>query len=433
MRYLSFDMSSFMWRGLLAGRDAENGYTVQHDGKDVYINSALYGFENCLSLMLGIVEKYKTQPINCILVFEGMNSKSKRRLINKSYKDSDARAPQAYEEFHKLKGMLIELWKGVGAQVMWQDFAEGDDTLAWLAENMEEDLMICTYDNDLAALNGKNKYGAEVEVWINESVATNKYGLFDFHLITTYKALVGDPSDGIKGCKGFGPAAFVKFLEAYDFDGLQDLQDMLEKADLSPLAELAETDKLIKKILEQHVEVQNSYDLAKLRPNWVNTMKHPLTWEPGMVRPLRADDDTRMKKWYGRSRLVTGDVFDAAVEWAMPLIQQSREVALDIETSTPDESDQWLAAQGNEDGVDVFGSMLTGMSITFGLNNQYTLYFSVDHADTVNCSKQQIKFLLESLTCPIIIQNMAFETVVLHNELGPLHGYTPKTFSRTAD
>jgi DNA polymerase I-like protein with 3'-5' exonuclease and polymerase domains/5'-3' exonuclease len=426
---IAFDMSSFCWRGLLAGQDKENGRKVMHEEKQVLINSAIYGYENVMNLMLKVVEDQKLVPINCILVFEGMNSKAKRQLISNQYKANSKKVPEQYEEFHKLKEMLSELWLGLGAQCMAQDFAEGDDTLAWLAMHTEDDLLIATYDNDLTSLNGTNAYGGTTEVWIDQLIGCNKYGAFDCHLVTTYKALVGDASDNIKGVKGFGPAAFDKYVEAYGYDGLQELHDMFVRSDLSPLAEC--DDKLLKMIWDQAPAAQNSFDLARLRPQWVNTMKHPLQWQPGMVRQLRADDDHRLKKWYGRSRLVTGDLFDEAVRWALPLIEASEEVMLDIETSSSDESDAWLEAQGNADGVDVFGSTLTGLGLTFGKNNQFSLYFSVDHADTVNCSSEKLRQFIAMIDKPLVIANVSFELTVLHNAWGAkqknngFHGFLP--------
>ncbi len=416
-KLLAFDLSSWMWTNLSGGTDGEHGYTVKHEDKEVYVNSAIYGYDKCLTRMLDLMKAQNVVPIDCILVFEGLNSKAKRLLINKEYKASKTtRPPEAYAEFEKLREMLKTTFKDLGAQVMWQDYAEGDDTLAWLAKNTEEHLVIATFDNDLAALNGINAFGAEVEVWVNGLLGVNKYGVFDYPLINTYKALVGDGSDNIKGCVGFGPAAFEKFCQQYGYDGLQELHDLLLKSDLSPLASMVDTHPMIKKIVDQAPGVMNSFDLARLRPEWVNTMAHPLSWEPGMVRQLRAGDDPRLNKWYGRSRLVTAANYEQAVAWAAPLIAASAEVALDIETSSADESDAWLASKDKPDGVDVLGSSLTGCGVTFGRNNQYSLYFSVDHANTDNCTSEQVRQFVASIKKPLVIQNVSFELSVLHRE-----------------
>lgn len=439
----SFDMSSFMWTNLAKGRDKENGYEVEHEGKTVYINSAQYGYDNVMDRMLALLKEYKLQPIDCILVFEGQNSKGKRLLIDNQYKGGagPSRAPAWYVEFEKLRDMLKTTWRELGAQLMWQDFAEGDDTLAWLAFNTEDDLIVFTFDNDLTALNlHPNAHGARVSTWINQMFEFNKYGTFDYHLVTTYKALVGDDSDNIKGCPGFGAgkpgSAWERFIAKYDYDGLAEIHAMLLRSDLSPLADYISgpEDKLLTMILDNAPQVIRCFDLAKLRPDWVNTMRQPLHWEPGMVRQLRdTDRDPRLKPYYGRVRLITAPVFEQACAWALPHILASREVALDIETSTPDESDEWLAALGDPDGVDVFGSKLTGLGLTFGPNNQYTLYFSADHADTDNIASEDLRQFIASIPQEkeLIIQNVSFELAVLFNEWGArqmdngYHGFLP--------
>jgi DNA polymerase I-like protein with 3'-5' exonuclease and polymerase domains len=109
-------------------------------------------------------------------------------------------------------------------------------------------------------------------------------------------------------------------------------------------------------------------------------------------------------------------------EWMLPKLVGTAEVPLDIETSTPDESDEWLAAQGEEEGtskVDVIGSELTGMSLTFGDNLQHTVYISVDHADTANLPKQLLQVFIKECSdagVKFVIHNYNFEGPVLFNE-----------------
>ena len=51
--------------------------------------------------------------------------------------------------------------------------------------------------------------------------------------------------------------------------------------------------------------------------------------------------------------------------------------------------DEWLERRG-VDKVDVLGSGLTGLGMTFGSNCQTPLYFSVDHRDTNNVTVDQV-------------------------------------------
>lgn len=436
----AFDMSSFMWTHLAVGKDKENGYTVTHEEKEVYINSWIYGYDNVMDRMIDLLAKHKLQPIDCILVFEGANSKSRRQLINQGYKAGSSRAPEWYVEFEKLRDQLKQVWRDMGAQVLTQDAAEGDDVLAWLAHNTEEDMIVFTFDNDLTVLNlHPNQYGAHVSTWINQMFEYNKYGVFDYDLVTTYKALVGDPSDKITGCPGFGEKAFEGLCEAIGYDGLRQVHEMLHASDLSPLAECltGPEKKYLQKILDNAPAVINSFDLARVRPEWVNTMRMPLKWEPGMVRQRREDDDPRLKKYFGQTWLVTAENYEEAIAWALPRIKASREVSLDIEGSTPDESDEWLALQGkDDDSVDVFGSYLVGLGLTFGPNNQYTMYFSVRHADVpgaTNIASETLRQFIAQIPqdIPLVIQNVNYELTVLFNEWGArqldngYHGFLP--------
>jgi DNA polymerase I-like protein with 3'-5' exonuclease and polymerase domains len=432
---IGYDMSAFLWNALLYGKDVENGHQAIHKEKPCWINSWHHGYDNVVPRMAELLTKYRLNPIDMILVFEGKNSKSKRLMIDKNYKQGREHPEDAYVEFLTLRDKVKALWLSLGAQVLTQDYAEGDDTLAWLAENTEDDLIIATFDNDLSALNGVNGYGATTTVWVNDLEAHNKYGIFDYHLITTYKALVGDSSDNIKGCVGFGPKTFLKFCDQYGYDGLQELHNLLSMSDLSPLAEMAASGKhpLVAMIVDQGPDVIRCFDLAKLRPEWVNTMAYPLTWEAGMVTPLSAASDPLMKKYYGRARLVSAGSFAAAIEWAKPLILASRDVALDIETTTSEESSEWLERKGNIDGVDVFGSTLCGLGLTFGPNNQYTLYFSVNHADTDNIASEDLRQFIAWIPQDkhLVIQNTNFELPVLYQAWGDkqldngFYGYLP--------
>lgn len=425
-KLVAWDSSALLWNSLKMGKDAENGREVQFNGKPVYVNSHHHGYDNAVQRVIESLHESKCTPKDLIMVFEGKNSKSKRVLIDSNYKQGRDHAPEAYEQFEICRNRVAKLFRELGALGLQQDYAEGDDTLAWLAAHTEDDLDIYTFDNDIAVLNGVNQFGATVRVWINKEVGHNKYGLFPTHLITTYKALVGDASDKIKGCEGFGPAKFEKFVQEYGMDGLQELQDMLAKGSINDISEMAYSGQhpLIKMIYDQRDQVIRCFDLARLYPNWVNTLQHPLQWTPGMVRQLADTDyDPRLRDWYGQAKLVTGDVFEQAKRWIMPRLLAGDEVALDIETSGCDEGDEWLERQrskGKDAGVDVWGAKLAGLGLTFGKNHQYTVYFAIDHTECVNCTSEQVRQLIAEIpqSMEIVIHNLGFELPVLYREWG---------------
>ncbi len=411
---IAYDMSSVIWTSLLAGKDPE-GVEVIHEEKTVWVNSAEYGYENAVNMMLAPLRDYNGNPCDMVLVAEGKSSKKRRTMIFPEYKGNrDARPPQAYEQFTLCRDMLLKAFLNRGAVAVTQDFVEGDDVLAYLADNTEEDMLIVTNDNDLIVLNKTNAYGAEIKVRVNGKVGFNKYGEFDFGLVTLYKCLVGDSSDNIKGCPGFGPAAFLGVMARYKEDGCWELLRLISEGKVDELAQIAEDNKCkhLLKIVDKWMEVGISYRLVMLHPEWVNTNKQQLRWTAGVVS--KEDTDSRLRAWKLQQRLVTADNYDNALKFLQDQIMYSPFVAFDIETSVPDESMDWSEQSGV--GVDVIGSYLVGFSICFGANLQYVYYVSVKHYDTKNITMVQARKMLEVLrTRNTVIHNMNFELPVLFN------------------
>ena len=101
---LFFDMSSVLWTGLLAGKDAE-GVEVQHGSRKVTVNTCAYGYENVVNSMNAAIKEFNCVPMDVVMVFEGRDSKKRRTLIDTSYKanregDKDSRPPEAYVQFN---------------------------------------------------------------------------------------------------------------------------------------------------------------------------------------------------------------------------------------------------------------------------------------------------------------------------------------------
>jgi 5'-3' exonuclease len=420
------DLSSYVKTALRSGKDTKDGLLVSFEGEEVLVNSAEYGYENFTNMMVKTLTDLRLHPYNVVLVIEGMHAKSKRLLIDSGYKGKrDKKPPEFYVEFQRLRDFVVEQWRSMGAIAVTQDYVEADDVIAFLAKHTEEDIYIATRDNDLAALNtdeGTNEYGAKVTTYIDGLIGVGKLDGEPFvhpsKYLTLAKALVGDSSDSVPGVKNFGKAAFQKLAEQYGYDGLDELIGMLENGSLAPVHELIEDKdhKLLKKIVEAEADAIKCWRLVKLYSQWVHTMQHPLKWLPGKSEPLPEDADARLKHWFTIGELVTTDNYAEVLAHFKQHVPLSPEIAFDIETSTPDESDDWLAAQGDPEGVDQLGSELTGFSFTYGPNMQYTMYVSVDHADTANITMSQARAMMEVAWAsgkPIIIQNTFFELSVL--------------------
>lgn len=417
---LIVDFSSLLWTSLLTGKDVDGSEHEDENGKVHWVNTHMYAYEFAVNSIKSGLEQYNLTPIDMVLVVEGLSSKAQRVFINKDYKGNRGKRPrQSYNEFHKLKELLLETFKSLGAIAVTQDSVEADDVIAWIANNSKCDLVLMSNDNDLLALAGANEHGANITARIGGEENYNKYGLFPLKYVTIYKAMVGDSGDNIKGISGFGEAAWKAFHAEFGEDGMAEMVRLAKLGTLDELESDAEQHKLCKKIYDGRDQFINSWKLASLHPEWVDTMSEPLQWSTGMVTYKGSDE--RLKQWSAASRLVTAAKWDSFVPWFFEQIKRRPWLSLDIETSTPEESDEWLEAQENPEGVDVIGSTLTGLSLTFGKNMQYTVYIPVDHSDTDNVDKAlvgQLLYKVQELGKEVVIQNTSFEGTVLFNEFG---------------
>lgn len=410
------DVSSILKTCLYAGKDTE-GFSVETETGAVWVNTAAYGYENTINSITATLRNLAAVPSDLVLVEEGFNSKARRTAIDKGYKASATVTPkEMFEQFNELKKLVLGALRKVGAIVVTQPGVEADDIIAWFCERTKEDTAILTNDGDLCQLIGTNKHGAKITVYRAQGTVTdNPYGAFSPANILVYKATVGDSSDKIKGIPGFGPKAFEALLTEFGDEGLTELRRLGTLGSLKELYEQAQTEPLVRRLVNGEQEFLKSFRLARLYPEWVNTLHDPLEWTPGMVSGSTGDE--RLRQWEAKGRLVTADKWENFKAWAPQHI--GAEIALDIETSTPDESDDWLAAQGDEKGVDVIGSRLSGMSLTFGRNNQYTVYIPVDHVNTDCVKSEDLRDFLSSLDGVFkVIHNTQFEGTVLFNEWG---------------
>lgn len=414
---LLVDMSSVMWTCLNAGQDPE-GIPVSQDGKDFLVPTCAYGYENAVNMLVAALKEQGLAPKDMILVFEGKDSKSRRCMIEPTYKAGRGkRVPEAYEQFNLLKEKLKTTFRNLGAMCATQDFVEGDDVLAYIATNLSEDCIIMTNDGDMCVLSGPNGRGGFVHTRIGGVLDTNPYGAFDVKLVTLYKALVGDSVDNIKGCPGFGKVAWDNLLLKYDEGGCQELLDLISKGERNKVAAFAEQHKCkyLGKIVDKWDDVAKSFKLASLHPEWVNTVRLPLEWSPGMV--CAECNDERLTRWAAQTRLVTADNYDESLALLKSKIDETPFFTIDFETTTDAESDDWLETRG-KGGVDVIGSRIVSMGLSFGANLNHGFYISVEHAETNNCSLDQLAVILEAIPQSkyIIAHNSSgFELPVAYN------------------
>lgn len=420
MKRALVDVSNVIWQGFMEGKDVEFGrsYPNPKEGlKSVWVNGADHVVHNANSFLMQVLDQLGIQPCDVILVVEGQNSKILRQQINPDYKTGKDKLDPQYEQFNKAKDKLLDTWLKLGAQVAIQKNCEADDTMAYLALKLKGEKWIISGDKDMAVL-----VGGDIHHYRNGVIDKNPFGDFDHKYIPVYIALVGDTADNIKGAWKFGDGAFLKMRTVFGDGCLPMMKKLIEEKRLLDLQEDVGELKELQRIIDSAQSVYDSYACALLYPQRVNTLRLPMEWKVGMVRGREFIEDERLHKWAGAVRLVHAGNYTEAMKWAKPHIEASPYVSLDIETSTPWESDEWIERLNKDEGkvVDTFGSTLTGLGMTFGVNRQYTLYLTVDHVCNNNITVAQARDFVDLVprNIPTVVHNFAFEGPVLYQAWG---------------
>lgn len=437
---LIVDGNSYLNAALLGGIDHEEGWKITtEDGKEVQVNSAQYAVDRFFNKLHEALSRFNIAPRGVILVWDGKNAKTLRNGLCPGYKAGRDKCQEVNDELNKARELVTGVLLNLGAYSVDQDGREADDIIAHLVQHLrDEPNMIASEDGDLCVLVEDNTYMLR-----GGKLSVNPYGDFPRRYITVFKSLVGDPCDKIPGAKGFGEVAFKKMLDVFGQGCLEDFQQMLTNDKLEELEENVKFMPELRKVLDSRVKVIESYKAAKLYPEMVNTLKHPWNFKVGMLKQKDYFSDHELNPlfnpWYGSTTLVDASNFDEVFDEAKGFIATSPFVALDIETSACPESEEWterlaaMSKKGKKDKVDSLGHTLTGCSLTFGDNNQHTIYMSVDHADTDNITVDQCRQMIELIpqSTPIVVQNRNFEFSVLYRTWGDKwkdngwHGFVP--------
>jgi len=231
---------------------------------------------------------------------------------DKKYAAYKAQRPPAADE---LVSQIIEarnLFPAFGIKTFEKAGFEADDLIATLAEKFkkEKDLrvVILTGDRDtLQLVEGEkvviktfNKGVSDTTIYDEQAVIA-KYELTPAQIVD-YKALVGDPSDNIKGVPGVGPKTATALLKK--FGTVKDLYKNLKsdpklEARLGPYAKEAElSEELV--TLERNVPIEIP-DLEELKPpgdlggpaayfekmGFATLLKRLLSKEDPAVKPIK--------------------------------------------------------------------------------------------------------------------------------------------------
>lgn len=433
--YVLLDIRGLALRSLHSGTDAE-GDRDSLTGKVVNTpGHALYNLTT--DVLQPILKDFRVGQI--VAVWDGGNRY--REQLFPEYKAARKAREQSPEMQHAISETIknIKLMlKYLGVTQVVVDTVEADDVIAWMAKQLPASV-IYTVDRDLCQLGSENvlvNIGHEfVDCFKDKDVEV------PFHRVALYKSLVGDNSDGYKGVKGFGPAKWVKLVEEYGDDGLQQLEDMHNGVGFNLLHELAPSEPLLALIQQDLKNWILCWDLARLRPDLVSqfTVIEGKTrfltpkWSKAVpsVQKLGALLDSvsapELRETLALYMPNPPFILDASalddeagtLEQARELFAESPFISIDWETSAPINESFREAAKGRE-VVDMLSSTITGAGFTFGRDLQHTFYATFDHAGNNNLPASFLPKLIDCIPegTPLVIQNLYFEATIYKNQFG---------------
>lgn len=431
-------MNSILNAALLGGKDEDDGRTViDENGRKHQVNSAQYGVDKFFATIDQLCIEFEIAPRQMVVVPDGKNAKLRRQAFLPTYKEGRNKIPEVSEQLNLARDICTQGMLDLGAHVAQQQGFEADDVIGYLCKVLRnEPNVVITSDGDLTVLVDENTH-----VWRLGKMNENPYGPFPHKYITLYKALVGDTSDKIPGAKGFGDVAWCDLVRTFGVEGLEEFQRMVVEGCLHELKDNVGDLKALQKVLDNKDMVTTSWRVASLFIDEINTMDRPMELRAGMVKQWGAEgfQAPELRRFYGTKTLVHAGNFDAVYErLAKTRFDGSPFVALDIETSSSDESDEWVAAlmratETDKEKMDTLGHELCGLSLTFGHNTQHTVYMTVDHKDSANVTVDQCRQMCELIPQDLhtVIQNRQFEFSVLYRTWGEKwkdngwHGFVP--------
>ncbi|MEK7195470.1 MAG: 5'-3' exonuclease H3TH domain-containing protein [Patescibacteria group bacterium] len=216
---------------------------------------ALYGLS---SILLKLSREDK--PDYAVALFD----RPEPTFRDKKYAEYKAQRPPTPDGLVSQLTEAHNLFNKFGVKTFEYPGFEADDLIATLAERFKKisDLrvVILTGDTDtLQLVDGDKvivrifKKGISETMTYNKSVIEERYGLLPEQLVD-YKALVGDPSDNIKGVPGIGPKTASDILKEFG---------SIEKAYSIP----PDNNPLLKKLQGFRKEAELSKELVRLDAN----------------------------------------------------------------------------------------------------------------------------------------------------------------------
>ena len=197
----------------------------------------LIGFMKSLGYAIKLI-----QPTRVVLVFDGQGNITNRRNTYAEYKGNrkikritnwkafdslDEESASVTEQMMR----LIEYLKTLPVNISIIDKIEADDTIAYLAQKLKDDVVIYSADQDfLQLVNDRvTVYSPIKKKFYKQKEVFDEYGLWPKNFITM-KCLMGDKSDNLPGIKGLGQKKLFKLFPELEGNEKYTLKEAYQKA-----------------------------------------------------------------------------------------------------------------------------------------------------------------------------------------------------------
>ena len=445
-QYAFLDIRGLVLKSLYGGKDPDS--VLDNDGKKV--NTAKYGFSNFMERFF--LPVLKTTPSRSVIaVWDGGNKY--REGVHDTYKKK--RHERVYsavetEQTDSIMAAVQRLLNYTGCTSCKLDGVEADDLIAYLDGKLPGQHYIWTIDKDLTQLDDETTdvvYGGQFLKIAGD--------LGDPQYVALEKSLVGDTSDEYPGVKGFGQVKYDAIIEEFGEDSREDLLQAIQHpkdTDLTAVQEAlgyAQNPQAIKGlelILDDLAGWKKCYDLAILHPElcegrW-NSKFVKIEWtkrlaNASFVHATLKDMNSlehfaALQDELPTQTLITNDNWDDFVDDFNDQFDATPFLAFDYESCDVLKHEAFnVAKKSGGDYVDVLSQSITGMSVTYGVNMQHTVYISVDHAGTVNVPDDQLLEVLKMAQeggKSIVAHNAPFEVALTDTNF--LHHLDPIVCTR---
>lgn len=433
-----FDVRGLLTHMYYRGNDPD---AIRLDNGD-QVPTAGFGFSNFLDeYFLPLLDYYA--PADIIVVYDGGNLY--RTQLFPEYKakrkaEREKRDPEYKKQLDLLETTAKIFLANVGCIGVNVDGVEADDVIAHICDSLSDhNKSIYTVDADLLQLADERTV-----VFLKNELQDDDYKGIPHDLIRLNKALCGDKSDGYLGVRRFGEAAWGSLADAYGIDGMRELDKCFQSGDFSAMEECLDCEpepdqksghRALSHVYSNLEEAKLGYALASLHPElcyefhgkrliWPTYyVRVPNRWkaEQALVRVGCEDYLEKLEKFFPKNFLLTKENESDLVNFFLSKLSETPFFSMDYETYDTLNHKPFIDAASSTSKakvgvyVDVLSQEITGCSINFGANRQYTIYISVFHKDTNNVDKSLVRDFLETIEStkkPLVAHNTSFEVQV---------------------